>query len=125
MDLFVAGEIVDAACVNEAADRQITPSTINGASALSVQRAFDAGFRPDLVDAAACVGFNGTHFLAADCSDSNFELVSFSGGELRAASGACASGHDDLAQMSKCPSPPSSQWAHIPAYLQQRVKSLS
>ncbi|KAJ3579113.1 hypothetical protein NPX13_g1450 [Xylaria arbuscula] len=50
------GEIVDAACVNDAADRQMTPSTINGASALSVQRAFDTGFRPDLVDVASLRG---------------------------------------------------------------------
>ncbi|KAI0914339.1 hypothetical protein F4823DRAFT_558034 [Ustulina deusta] len=93
------GEIVDAACVNDAADRQITPSTINGASALQVQRSFSAGFRADLVGVQACVGFNSTHFRASDCSDSSVELVSFTGGELRSVSGACASGHDDLAQM--------------------------
>ncbi|KAI1281221.1 hypothetical protein F5Y07DRAFT_395705 [Xylaria sp. FL0933] len=93
------GEIVDAACVDDAADRQMTPSTINGASALQVQRSFSAGFRADLVDVQACVGFNSTHFLASDCSDSSVEPVSFTGGELRTASGACASGHDDLAQM--------------------------
>ncbi|KAI0971167.1 hypothetical protein F4678DRAFT_95374 [Xylaria arbuscula] len=93
------GEIVDAACVDESADRQITPSTINGASGLTVQRSFTAGFRADLVGIQACVGFNGTDFLASDCSDSSTEPVSFTGGELRTASGACASGHDDLAQM--------------------------
>ncbi|KAI0429210.1 hypothetical protein F5Y09DRAFT_265498 [Xylaria sp. FL1042] len=93
------GEIVDAACVNDAADRQMTPSTINGTSALQVQRSFSDGFRADLVGVQACVGFNSTHFLASDCNDSSTELVSFTGGELRTASGACASGHDDLAQM--------------------------
>ncbi|GAP87446.1 hypothetical protein SAMD00023353_2601080 [Rosellinia necatrix] len=98
------GEIVDAACVNEAADRQMTPGTINGASALQVQRAFSAGFRADLVGVQACVGFNGTHFRASDCSDPNVELVSLAGGELRSTSGACASGHDGLAQMTVDPS---------------------
>ncbi|RMJ08173.1 hypothetical protein BHE90_003255 [Fusarium euwallaceae] len=89
------GEIVDAACVNEAADRQLTPS----ANSLVVQRTFTAGFRPDLVDVQACVGFNGTHFRAEDCNADGIELVTFSNGELRASGGACASGHDDLAQM--------------------------
>ncbi|KAI0399944.1 hypothetical protein F4802DRAFT_528603 [Xylaria palmicola] len=93
------GEIVDAACVNEAADRQVTPVSIDGALTLQVQRSFSAGFRQDLVDVQACVGFNGTHFRASDCSDPDVELVSLAGGELRAASGACASGHDGLAQM--------------------------
>ncbi|KAI8665481.1 hypothetical protein LRP88_04017 [Fusarium phalaenopsidis] len=93
------GEIVDAACVNEAIDRQITPSAVNGANALRVQRTFTAGFRPDLVDVQACVGFNGTHFRAEDCNAQGIELVTFSNGELRASGGACASGHDDLAQM--------------------------
>lgn len=93
------GEIVDAACVNEAADRQLTPSAVNGANALRVQRTFTAGFRPDLVDVQACVGFNGTHFRAEDCNAQGIELVTFTNGELRASGGACASGHDDLAQM--------------------------
>ncbi|RWA12898.1 hypothetical protein EKO27_g2192 [Xylaria grammica] len=73
------GEIVDAACVNEAADRQITPATINGELALHVQRDFSAGFRADLVGVQA------------------IELVSFTDGGLRTPSGACASGHDGLA----------------------------
>lgn len=89
------GEIVDAACVNEAADRQLTPD----GNSLRVQRTFTAGFRPDLVDVQACVGFNGTHFRAEDCNAQGIELVTFSNGELRASGGACASGHDDLAQM--------------------------
>ncbi|KAL2679001.1 hypothetical protein Neosp_009757 [[Neocosmospora] mangrovei] len=93
------GEIVDAACVNEAADRQLTPS----GNALQVQRTFTAGFRPDLVDVQACVGFNGTHFRAEDCNAQGIELVTFSNGELRASGGACASGHDDLAQMTVDP----------------------
>ena len=45
------GEIVDAACVNEAADRQLNPSTISGTNVLAVQRGFSNGFRPDLVRA--------------------------------------------------------------------------
>ena len=93
--------MVDAACVNEAADRQLTPT----ADGLRVQRGFDVGFRPDLVGIeAACVGFNGTHFRAEDCSAPGIELVQFDGAELRAAeSGACASGHDDLAQLTVDP----------------------
>ncbi|KAI1801064.1 hypothetical protein F4811DRAFT_480016 [Daldinia bambusicola] len=93
------GEIVDAACVNTAADRQITPTRLNGNSVLRVQRSFTAGFRPDLVGVNACVGFNGTHFRAEDCSASNIELVQFDGTALRAPSGACAQGHDGAAQM--------------------------
>lgn len=96
------GEIVDAACVDDAADRQVTPATVNGASVTKVQRTFTAGFRPDLVGVEACVGFNGTHFRAEDCdsaADSGIEMVQFDGAALRAPSGACASGHDDLAQL--------------------------
>ncbi|EXK46310.1 hypothetical protein ACKRZS_012674 [Fusarium odoratissimum] len=93
------GEIVDAACVNTAADRQVTPSTVNGQSALQVQRTFTAGFRPDLVDVQACIGFNGTHFRAEDCNAQGVEPVTFQNGQLVASGGACASGHDDLAQM--------------------------
>ncbi|EON95850.1 hypothetical protein UCRPA7_8699 [Phaeoacremonium minimum UCRPA7] len=93
------GEIVDAACVNTAADRQITPTTIGGEDVLKVQRTFTAGFRPDLVDVDACVGFNGTHFKAVDCADTSNEPVTFTGGELRSTSGACASGHDGAAQL--------------------------
>ncbi|ETS84184.1 hypothetical protein PFICI_02209 [Pestalotiopsis fici W106-1] len=94
------GEIVDAACVDTAADRQMTPTTLSsGDAALKVQRTFTAGFRPDLVDVDACVGFNGTHFRAEDCTASGIELVTLQNGELVASGGACASGHDDAAQM--------------------------
>ncbi|KAL6922475.1 hypothetical protein ACHAPO_011181 [Fusarium lateritium] len=93
------GEIVDAACVNTAADRQVTPSTVNGQNTLVVQRTFTAGFRPDLVDVQACVGFNGTHFRAEGCDAQGIEPVTFQNGQLVASGGACASGHDDLAQM--------------------------
>lgn len=93
------GEIVDAACVNEAIDRQITPTTLNGQNVLRVQRTFTAGFRPDLVNVQACVGFNGTAFRAEDCNAQGIEFVTFNNGELTASSGACASGHDDLAQV--------------------------
>ncbi|KAI5862532.1 hypothetical protein GGS23DRAFT_610211 [Durotheca rogersii] len=97
------GEIVDAACVNAAADRQITPTTVDGAAALRVQRSFAAGFRPDLVGVAACVGFNGTHFRAEDCAAAGIELVQLDGAALRTPSGACASGHDNLAQVTVDP----------------------
>ncbi|EHK20453.1 uncharacterized protein TRIVIDRAFT_68989 [Trichoderma virens Gv29-8] len=93
------GEIVDAACVNEAADRQLTPSTLNGADVLIVQRTFSNGFRPDLVDKKVCVGFNGTHFKAEDCESQDVELVRFTGANLVASGGACLNGHDNLAQV--------------------------
>ncbi|KAH6644888.1 hypothetical protein C7974DRAFT_29528 [Boeremia exigua] len=97
------GEIVDAACVNTAADRQLTPSTIGGADVLAVQRSFSNGFRPDLVNTQACVGFNGTHFKALDCADNNLDPVSFQNGQLVSASGACQSGHDGAAQITVDP----------------------
>ncbi|KAF2628874.1 hypothetical protein BU25DRAFT_22997 [Macroventuria anomochaeta] len=98
------GEIVDAACVNTAADRQLTPSTLTGADVLAVQRSFSNGFRPDLVNTQACVGFNGTHFKALDCADNNLDPVSFQNGQLVSASGACQSGHDNAAQITVDPS---------------------
>ncbi|CAK7214531.1 hypothetical protein SEUCBS140593_002213 [Sporothrix eucalyptigena] len=92
------GEIVDAACVDDSSDRQITPDTINGQSVLRVQRTFTADFRPDLVGVQACIGFNGTDFKAVDCNGA--QPVVFTGGELRTSDGAvCASGHDDIAQL--------------------------
>src|ERR1700712_2319678 len=94
--LTIPGEIVDAACVNTAADRQLTPSTIGGQSVLLVQRSFTAGFRPDLVGVDACVGFNGTDFKALPCA--GVTPVSLVGGELQAGA-ACASGHDGAAQL--------------------------
>ncbi|KAH8595912.1 hypothetical protein B0O99DRAFT_145361 [Bisporella sp. PMI_857] len=97
------GEIVDAACVNEAADRQLTPSTnAAGQDVLLVQRSFSAGFRPDLVGVQACVGFNGTTFKAEDCQATDIQLVSLVGGQLQAGA-ACQSGHDDLAQLTVDP----------------------
>ncbi|KAJ8118498.1 hypothetical protein OPT61_g531 [Boeremia exigua] len=98
------GEIVDAACVNTAADRQLTPSTVGGADVLAVQRSFSNGFRPDLVNTQACVGFNGTHFKALNCASSDLDPVSFQDGQLVSASGACQSGHDDAAQITVDPS---------------------
>lgn len=97
------GEIVNAACVNEAADRQLTPSTINGADVLVVQRSFSNGFRPDLVGQQVCVGFNGTHFKAEDCASDAVELVSFTGTNVVAPGGACLNGHDDRAQVTVDP----------------------
>ncbi|KAH7399235.1 hypothetical protein BKA66DRAFT_451299 [Pyrenochaeta sp. MPI-SDFR-AT-0127] len=97
------GEMVDAACVNEAADRQLNPSTISGANVLNVQRGFSNGFRPDLVNTDACVGFNGTTFLAQDCSDPNLDPVTFANGQLVSASGACQSGHNGKAEITVDP----------------------
>ncbi|GKT66087.1 hypothetical protein ColTof4_03162 [Colletotrichum tofieldiae] len=93
------GEIVNAACVNTAADRQITPSTRNGQDVLLVQRSFSNGFRPDLVNKEACVGFNGTAFRAEDCASRNIEFVAQQGNNLVAANGACLNGHDAKAQV--------------------------
>lgn len=93
------GEIVNAACVNTAADRQLTPSTLNNQPVLRVQRTFTAGFRPDLVGVDVCVGFNGTAFRAEDCSAQGVELVSLVGDALKTQGGACANGHDDKAQV--------------------------
>lgn len=76
----------------------MTPSTLNGASVLLVQRTFTAGFRPDLVGVQACVGFNGTDFLAQACNAAGFVPVSLVGGELKAGT-ACQKGHDSLAQL--------------------------
>ncbi|RDW60966.1 hypothetical protein BP6252_12349 [Coleophoma cylindrospora] len=92
------GEMVDAACVNTSADRQVTPSTIGGENVLLVQRTFTAGFRPDLVGVQACVGFNGTDFLAMSCNDSAFQAVSLQNNILTSGS-ACQSGHDSKAQL--------------------------
>ncbi|KAF6804911.1 hypothetical protein CSOJ01_09873 [Colletotrichum sojae] len=93
------GEIVNAACVNTAADRQITPSTRNGNNVLLVQRSFSNGFRPDLVNKEVCVGFNGTAFRAEDCAGRNIQFVAQSGNNLVASGGACLNGHDDKAQV--------------------------
>ncbi|TVY84047.1 hypothetical protein LSUE1_G003685 [Lachnellula suecica] len=93
------GEMVDAACVNTAADRQVTASTsASGADILLVQRTFTAEFRPDLVSAQACVGFNGTTFKAVDCAGADFQAVSLVGGQLTSGT-ACQSGHDSAAQL--------------------------
>ncbi|KAK7191277.1 hypothetical protein DPSP01_008348 [Paraphaeosphaeria sporulosa] len=93
------GEMVDAACVNTAADRQLQASTVNGQPVLAVQRSFTAGFRPDLVGVDACVGNNGTTFLALPCNSASLDPVTFSNNNLVAASGACQSGHDGAAQI--------------------------
>ncbi|KAL5402711.1 hypothetical protein PMIN03_010467 [Paraphaeosphaeria minitans] len=93
------GEMVDAACVDTAADRQLQASTVNGQPVLAVQRSFTAGFRPDLVGVNACIGNNGTTFLALPCDGANLDPVTFSNNNLVAASGACQSGHDGAAQI--------------------------
>lgn len=84
---------MNAACVNDAADRQVTPSTnAAGQDVLLVQRSFTAGFRTDLVGVDACVGFNGTTYLAQDCAAAA-SPVSLVGGQLKAGT-SCQSGHD-------------------------------
>ena len=93
--------MVDAACVDTSADRQITPSTLNGQNVLLVQRTFTADFRSDLVDVDACVGFNGTDFKAEPCTSSDVTLVTYTGGssgEMTAGT-VCASGHNDAAEL--------------------------
>ncbi|KAF8846674.1 hypothetical protein BDZ45DRAFT_699811 [Acephala macrosclerotiorum] len=92
------GEIVGPACVNTAADRQVTPSTSASVAGVLVQRSFDAGFRQDLIGKQACVGFNGTDFKAVDCAASDTQFVSLLGGELKSGT-ACQSGHDGAAQL--------------------------
>ncbi|KUJ09870.1 uncharacterized protein LY89DRAFT_279192 [Mollisia scopiformis] len=97
--ISLQGEIVDAACVNTSADRQVTPSTsASGDSVLLVQRSFDASFRPDLVGKQACIGFNGTDFKAVDCAATGTQFVSLVGGALKSGT-ACQSGHDGAAQL--------------------------
>lgn len=76
----------------------MTPSTLNGQNVLLVQRTFTADFRSDLVNKQACVGFNGTTFLAQDCA-ANTDLVTFQNNEMVSTSGACQSGHDSAAQI--------------------------
>lgn len=99
-DIRLLGEIVDAACVNTAADRQITPSTLNGQNVLLVQRSFTADFRSDLVNKQACVGNNGTTFLAQDCAAvTDFVTFDTATKQLVSAAGACQSGHDGAAQL--------------------------
>lgn len=85
--------------MNTAADRQMTPSTLNGQNVLLVQRTFTADFRSDLVNKQACVGFNGTTFLAQDCASTSTKFVSFQNKQLVASDGACQSGHDSAAQI--------------------------
>ncbi len=80
----------------------MTPSALNGQNVLLLQRSFSSGFRPDLVNKQACVGFNGTDFLAQDCATAN-EFVSLKGNELVSTSGACQSGHDGAAQITVDP----------------------
>ena len=95
--------MVEAACVTTSADRQVTPSTSSsGQDVLLVERTFSAGFRPDLVGKQACVGFNGTDFLAEDCDAAGTQFVSLVGNQLKSGQ-ACQSGHDDKAQLTVDP----------------------
>jgi hypothetical protein len=91
--------MVEAASVNTAADRQITPfTTSSGTNVLLIQRGFTAGFRPNLVNKQACVGFNGMTFLAQDCAASSMKFVNLVGGQLKSGS-TRQSAHDGAAQL--------------------------
>ncbi|KAL0064809.1 hypothetical protein AAF712_008206 [Marasmius tenuissimus] len=98
------GEMVEAACVNTAVDRQITPGTsASGQSVLFVERQFGAAQAARLVGVQPCVGFNGTHFRAEDCnafSANGVQAVTFENGQLVVAgSNVCSSGVDGAAQL--------------------------
>ncbi|KAM7217668.1 hypothetical protein V8F06_006923 [Rhypophila decipiens] len=96
------GNIVNAACANTHADRQVTPGKILGTDVLIVQRSFVSQFRPDLVGKTSCVAFNGTSFLADDCARKDILFARFDVGNGRIVSNghfACLSGHDSKAQV--------------------------
>ncbi|KAK0640782.1 hypothetical protein B0T16DRAFT_393182 [Cercophora newfieldiana] len=96
------GTIVNTACANANADRQVTPGKLLGADILIIQRSFLQPFRPDLVGKTACIGFNGTTFRAEDCAERSVLTTYFDVGNGRiVANGdgwpACLSGHDSKA----------------------------
>ncbi|KAL0580125.1 hypothetical protein V5O48_001901 [Marasmius crinis-equi] len=98
------GEMVEAACVNTAVDRQITPgTTASGQSVLFVERQFGAAQAARLVGVQPCVGFNGTHFRAEDCnafSANGVQAVTFENGQLVVAgTQVCSNGVDRAAQL--------------------------
>ncbi|CAG8979570.1 hypothetical protein HYALB_00013454 [Hymenoscyphus albidus] len=92
------GDMVNAACVDTAADRQMTPSkNAAGDDVLLLQRSFAAGFRPDLVGVQACLGLTDGTFKAIDCASSD-PMVSLKGTQLFAGK-ACHSGHNGKAEV--------------------------
>jgi hypothetical protein len=95
------GEIVEAACVTTAVDRQITPGT-NGAGLpiLFVERSFGAAQAAPLVGVDPCIGFNGTDFLATDCANlSAATAVTLSAAGELVAGTACSTGVDGISQL--------------------------
>ncbi|KAJ7702550.1 hypothetical protein B0H14DRAFT_2416729, partial [Mycena olivaceomarginata] len=94
-------EIVEAACVTTAVDRQFTPAT-NGAGlpVLLVERSFEAAQAAPLVGVQPCIGFNGTDFLAQDCSAlTAAAAVTLSAAGEFVAGAACSTGVDILSQL--------------------------
>ncbi|KAF5366305.1 hypothetical protein D9758_005730 [Tetrapyrgos nigripes] len=88
------GEMVEAACVAAAVDRQVTPgTTASGQSVLFVERQFDQAQAARLVGVQPCVGFNGTHFRAEDCNAFSANGLVVAGTQV------CSSGVDNLAQL--------------------------
>ncbi|KAJ7493962.1 hypothetical protein FB451DRAFT_1020583 [Mycena latifolia] len=95
------GEIVEAACVTTAVDRQLTPgTTAAGLPVLLVERSFGAAQAAALVGVTPCVGFNGTDFLASDCNalTADTAVTLSAAGEL-VAGAACSTGVDALSQL--------------------------
>ncbi|TFL05058.1 hypothetical protein BDV98DRAFT_589786 [Pterulicium gracile] len=88
------GELVEAACVNTAVDRQFTPGrTAASVDVVFVERQFDAAQAARLVGVEPCLGFTGTQFRVEDCNAANFRPVVFQNGQLREANGgACVGG---------------------------------
>ena len=94
------GKIVNAACVNTNADRQVAPGKIFGTDILILQRAWQTQFRADLVGKTACLSFNGTTFRAEDCERRDLLFARFDLGSGRIVSNgdpACLSGHNSRA----------------------------
>ncbi|KAJ6476874.1 hypothetical protein C8R45DRAFT_833640 [Mycena sanguinolenta] len=95
------GEIVEAACVTTSVDRQITPATnAAGLPVLFVERFFGAAQAAPLVGVQPCIGFNGTDFLATDCSTltADTAVTLSAAGELVAGI-TCSTGVDNLSQL--------------------------
>ncbi|MBW0544000.1 hypothetical protein O181_083715 [Austropuccinia psidii MF-1] len=108
------GNIVDAACVLTAVDRQIAQDQINGKDVLKVMRTFTPDFREDLVDKQVCIGYrSGGVFRAEDCASADIEFVTFKDGQLRTESGACQKGHNDKAELTVDPAGKECATLHI------------
>ncbi|KAJ7809558.1 hypothetical protein B0H14DRAFT_3759070 [Mycena olivaceomarginata] len=95
------GEIVEAACVTTAVDRQITPATnAAGLPVLLVERSFGAAQAAPLVGVQPCIGFNGTDFLAQDCSTLTAATAATLSAEGELVAGtACSTGVDSVSQL--------------------------